>query len=166
MHPSQPAPDRFFYFWLALLLLPWEVREAGPGENAELNRCRHALEQVIILQPEHFILSLSQCFSVLIKKKKIIKSRTSTTLFIFLWLRWKHSWWLLFHKIPHIQPGRRALKSHRVNLASRHQPVRIPPPRPLLHVSVWRTLCLIYNKIWQRGPFLQRYRRVYLSFRK
>lgn len=113
----QPAPDQFFYFWLALCYCPERCDRLVRGENAELNRCCHALKQVIILHTEHFILLLSQCVFFLIKKK-IMKSRTCTILFIFLCVRWKHSWWLLFHKIPHNQPTNRALKSQRVNLVS------------------------------------------------
>lgn len=120
MHPSQPAPDRFFYFWLALRYFPESTARGRLGENAEHNWCCHTMKQVIIFHPEHFLLSLSQYCSTLIKIKKYT---TSTTLFIFLWLRWEHSWWLFFHKIHRILLRHRALTSQRVNLVYRHKPV-------------------------------------------
>lgn len=53
MHPSQPAPDRFCYFWLALCHCPESPGRAselrgwqrgGGGSTVELNWCCHCLE--------------------------------------------------------------------------------------------------------------------------
>lgn len=60
------GPPLFFFLFPSLRAL----REPRWGKNAELNWCCHTMKQVIILHPEHFILSLSQYCCATCKRRK------------------------------------------------------------------------------------------------